>query len=61
MYIEADRSQRVQGRSPGLGGVVLIGVKSPQAPWPAFSHGAAGGRRLAALTAPQHVWRLAGS
>ena len=36
VHVRADASQRAQARSPGLGGVVLIGAESLQAPWPAY-------------------------
>ena len=36
VHVQADASQRAQARSPGLGGVVLIGAESLQAPWPAY-------------------------
>ena len=56
MYLNAGASQRVQDHSPGLGGRgILIGVESLQAPWPAHQP-AAGGRRLAALTAPRSTY-----
>ena len=39
MYLNAGASQRAQGRSPGLGGVALIGVESLQAPWASLPAG----------------------